>query len=193
MEHSSKTKLDENVVLMQKVADDDAEAFNCLYHKFSPVLRRLLANWNGHYTSADDLIQKIFTRLWEQRKNFRAESSFQTYLFSIARYTLNEEKRQFYRIVKIHLKKHSMFDSGSCNGLSQPEAEFHLNELAAAFEKVKSKLTDEQRQALELFHAIDIPFYKASKMVGCSLKALESRLYRARKRSLELLTLILRE
>ena len=159
MEHSSKTKLDENTGLMQKVADDDAEAFNCLYRKFSPVLRRLLANWNNHYTSADDLIQKIFTRLWEQRKNFRAESSFQTYLFSIARYTLNEEKRQFGRIAKINLKRHSAFDLGSCNGLSQPEAEFYLKELTAVLEEAKSKLTNEQRQALELLHATGISFY----------------------------------
>jgi len=193
MDSNSKIQLDENTRLIQKVADDDAEAFNCLYRKFSPVLRRFLANWDGHYTSADGLIQEIFTRLWEQRKNFRAESSFKTYLFSIARHTLNEEKRQFGRIAKINLKKHSAFDSGSCNGLSQPEAEFYLNELAAAFEKAKSKLTDEQRQALELFHATDIPFYKASKTVGCSDEALKNRLKRARGRLRELLVPILEE
>lgn len=193
MDSNSRIQLDENTRLMQKVSDEDAEAFNCLYRKFSPVLRRFLANWDGHYVSADDLIQKIFTRLWEQRKNFRAESSFQTYLFSIARYTLNEEERQLRRFAKINLKKHSGFDLDSCNGLSQPESEFYLNELAAAFEEAKSRLTNEQRQALELFHATDIPFCEASKMLGCSHEALKSRLKRARKQLRELLAPILEE
>ncbi len=174
---------------MQKVADDDAEAFSCLYCKFSPVLRRFLANWDGHYALADDFIQKVFTRLWEQRKNFRAESSFQTYLFSIARYTLNEEKRKFGRIVK----KYSVFDSSCDNGLSQPEAEFYLKELMTTYNEVKTKLTDVQRQTLELFRTTDVPFRNVSKMIGCSPKALESRLYRARKRLQELLAPILRE
>jgi len=118
MDSNSKIPLDENTRLMQKVADDDVEAFSCLYHKFSPVLRRFLANWDGRYTSADDLIQKIFSRLWEQRKHFRAESSFKTYLFGIAHYVLNEEKRQLGKIVKINLKKYSVFDLACDDGLS---------------------------------------------------------------------------
>lgn len=193
MDSNSEKQLDENTRLMQKVSEDDAEAFNCLYRRFFPVLGRFLANWNGHYTLADDLVQKIFTRLWEQRKNFRAESPFKTYLFGIARYTLNEEKRKFGKAAKINSKMYPAFGSDSYNGLSQPEGEFYLKELTAAFEKVKSKLTAEQIQALELFHTTDIPFCKASKIAGCSPKAFECRLYRARKTCQRLFTLILKE
>lgn len=193
MDPNSEIQLDKDTRLMQKVADDDTEAFGCLYRKFFPVLGRFLASRNSHYTLADDLIQKIFSRLWEQRKNFRAESSFQTYLFGIAKYTLKEEKRQFGRFAKINPNKHSTFNSNYCDDLSPPETEFYLNELKTAIEKAKAKLTSEQQQALELFHAREIPFYKVSKIVGCSNEALKSRLKRAREQLRKLLAPILED
>ncbi len=193
MDRSSGIQLDESTKLMRKVANGSVEAFDCLYFKFCPILRRLFASWDGHYTSSDDFIQKIFTRLWEQRKNFRGESSFPTYLFSIARHTLNEEIRRSCKIAKIDLKEHPGFGRDSHNGLSQPEAEFYLKELTVTFEEAKSRLTVGQRQALEVFHSAGVPFGEASKILGCSPKALECRLHRARKRVRELLAPVLKE
>ncbi len=101
MYRSLKIQLDEGTKLMRKVVNSDFEAFGCLYYKFCPVLRRLFTNWEDYYTLSDNFIQKIFTLLWEQRKNFRGESSFLTYLLSIARHISHEEIRQFRKIARV--------------------------------------------------------------------------------------------
>lgn len=193
MNLSLKVQSDESTKLMRKVASGDIKAFDCLYYKFFPILKCFFATQNGHYTSSDDFIQEVFARLWEQRKNFRGESSFLTYLFSIARYTLNEEIRQSRRIAEIDLKEHLRLNRDSHNDLSQPEKMFYFKELISAFEGARVMLTAQQRQALEVSQSAAIPLCKASIKLGCSHEALKSRLKRARKRLQELLDPILKK
>lgn len=178
--------------LMRKVANGDIDAFERLYDEFNPILRRIFTNYDRHPMSLDDFIQEIFTRLWQQRKNYRGTSSFLTYLLGIARYTLNDKMRQSYKMARIeNLEELASFTLDSHDDLSQPEAKFYLKELAAAVKEAKAKLTAKQRQVLELSQTTETSLHKASQKVGCSPEALRCRLKRARKRSRELLAPIL--
>jgi len=177
---------------MQKVANDEVDAFDSLYNEFCPILRRLFAKCDHRHMSLDDFIQEVFTRLWQQRKNYRGTSCFLTYLLGIARYTLNEKMRQSYKMARMgNLEELASFTLDSHDDLSQPEAKFYLKELAAALKEAKAKLTAKQRQVLELSQATETSLHKASQKLGCSPEALRCRLKRARKRSRELLAPIL--
>ena len=178
---------DRNAELMRNAADGDIQAFQRLYRTFGPVIKHLFAKRGVNPALSDDLVQKIFVCLWQQRKDFRAESSFETYLFSIARYTLSNEIRRSCGIAGKDLKDQPEYCIELQNGLSQPEAELYLKELAAAVERAKAKLTTEQRQALDAANDVDIPLGKALEGIGCSHRAYKSRLKRARKRLRELL------
>lgn len=173
---------DEDVRLMRKVANGDLEAFDCLYRKFCPIIGRLFASYDCHRVSLDDLIQEVFTRLWQQRRNYRGTSCFLAYLLGIARHTLNEKIRQSYKMARMeNLEELVSFTLDSHDALSQPEAELYIEELTAALKEAKAKLTAKQRQALELSQATETSLHKASQKLGCSPKALECCLRRARK------------
>ena len=187
MNQDSKMPLDENVELMLKAADGDIGAFKSLYKKFAPSLRHYFLLRGVNPCSADDLVQKIFLSLWQQRKNYYPASSFETYLYSIARNALNNEKRRSRRIGKISPKKHPGFVANTNNILSQPEAEVYFQELNEALKKAKEKLTFEQKQAFLASQARDIDFHKTLEELGCSKGAYKKRLKRARKRIMELL------
>jgi RNA polymerase sigma factor (sigma-70 family) len=187
-----KGHVDESDKLMLKMANGDADAFNRLYIEFCPILRRLFANSNFRHMSLDDFTQEVFTRLWQQRENYRGTSCFLTYLLGIARYTLSEKIRQSYKMARIvNLEELKDFTLDSHNGLSQPEVELYLKELAAAVKESKAKLTAKQCEVLELSLTKENSLHKASKKLGCSPDALRCRLKRARKRSRELLAPIL--
>ena len=130
---------------------------------------------------ADDLVQKIFIRLWQQRKNYRLGSSFEAYLYSIARNTLYDEILRSHRINAKSLKKQLKFEADTHNILSQPEAELYFQELTEAFEAAKAKLTDQQYRTLEASQTRDVPLVKVLKELGCSKEAYKKRLKRARK------------
>jgi RNA polymerase sigma-70 factor (ECF subfamily) len=187
MNQDSKLPLDENAGLMRKAADGDIKAFKRLYQRYAPLLKQLFVIRGVDQNSADDFVQKIFTCLWQQRKSFRGESSFETYLFSIAGHTLNKEIRQSHKRNEISSKKYQQSDGDTGKILSQPEAECYLHELTDAFEAAKTKLTDEQMQALEVALEPDIDLNKKLEELGYSKEAYKKRLKRARKRLRELL------
>ena len=194
MDRNPSEPLDENARLMRQVAaDDDFEAFERLHQRFAPILMHLYVRRGATRISADDFVQKIFIGLWEQRKSFRGESSFETYLFSMTRHILSKEIRQSRKLTEIDVKVRPQITTVSLNGLSQPEAELYLQELTDALETAKAELTAGQRQALEASQDGDIPMNRILEELGCSHKAYKSRLKRARKRMRELLVPFLKE
>ena len=182
MNQDSKLPLDENAELMLKVADGDIDAFKRLYQRFAPLLIQFFIIRGVDSNSADDLVQKIFISLWDQRKNFRGESSLESYLFSMARNTMYKEIRRSRRINRISSKKHPGFEANTNNVLSQPEADFYFQELNVALETAKTKLTEEQFQALQAAQDTDSDFQKVLEELGYSKEAYKSHLKRARKR-----------
>ena len=187
MDQSSKKLLDENARLMRKVADGNIEAFDCLHQRFAPFLKQFFVIRRANNDSADDLVQKIFTSLWKRRKNYRVESSFESYLYSMARNTLYQEIRRSRRITGKNLKKQPKSELDTHDVLSPPEAELYFKEISDAIEAAKAKLTTEQRQAIDAFQDQDIALDKTSEQNICSKGAYKSRLQRARKRIMEIL------
>lgn len=184
---------DGNVELMRKAARGHREAFACLYGRFGPKLKRLLAGGGISSPLREDLVQNIFTDLWERRKEYRTQASFEAYLFAIARNALRNELRRACRVAGIDLESRSEYSGDPHHGLSQPEAELHIKELAAAVEEARAKLTEMQRQALDAATAADIPSSKVLEELGCSYGAFRKRLQRARKRMRELLAPLLED
>jgi RNA polymerase sigma-70 factor (ECF subfamily) len=187
MDQSPEKSLDKNDRLMLNATKGDIEAFKRLYQRYAPLMKQFFIIRGVDRNSADDLVQKIFTCLWLQRKNYRPESSFETYLFSIVRHVMNKEIRQSRKIAGISSKKQPDSNKGTYKTLSQPEAEFYLLELTEALEAAKAKLTDKQFQALQASQATDFPLDKILKEFGCSKGVYKNRLKSARKRLRELL------
>ncbi|UCF04060.1 MAG: sigma-70 family RNA polymerase sigma factor [bacterium] len=176
---------------MRKITENDPEAFERLYDKYGSILEQILDRYHHHHMSSEDFIQEVFTRLWQQRMNFRGQSRFLTYLYGIAKHTVNEEVRRSHKIVKRDLKARMDINQNTCKGLSEPETALFLEELTIALEKVRASLTIKERQAMDVSQDNDVPLRKVSRTVGCSHEALRSRLKRARKRLQELLRPIL--
>ncbi|MBW2149736.1 MAG: sigma-70 family RNA polymerase sigma factor, partial [Deltaproteobacteria bacterium] len=80
------------------------------------------AKWGLSAESRAELVQNIFADLWEKRAHFRADSSFETYLFAIARNTLGKEMRRARAAAETGRKDYPEHSGQSYNGLSEPEA-----------------------------------------------------------------------
>jgi RNA polymerase sigma-70 factor (ECF subfamily) len=186
MNQDSKLPFDENDGLMRKAADGDIEVFDRLFQRLAPLLMHFFVIRGVDSNSAEDLVQKIFTCLWERRNRFHLESSFEAYLYSMARNTLYEEIRQSHKITKITSKKQPYSDKDTYKALSQPEVEFYIKELTDALEAAKAKLTDKQIQAMEFAQTPDRDLHKVLEELGWSKESYKSHLKRARRRMREL-------
>ena len=76
--------------------DGDTYAGEQLIERHLPIVRRFLANKCSR--ELEDLLQQVFLRALEIRKQFRGDSSFRTFLLGVARMVLLEHHRRIGRI-----------------------------------------------------------------------------------------------
>ncbi len=132
---------------MLQVKHGNNEAYENLYQKHHSKVSNFFKNVGNADGWSEDLSQKVFTCIWENRESFRAESTFKTYMYGIAKRIIHKHIRKLDRDAKI-FKNNRV--SHLITELSEPEAAYSLAELLTNLEMNKSKLSKKQRQAIEI-------------------------------------------
>ncbi|MBW6537617.1 MAG: RNA polymerase sigma-70 factor [Mariniphaga sp.] len=72
-------------VLIEKLRQGDQMAFEVIFHRTKGKLKGFLVKVLPVGEDAESIIQEIYLKIWSSRKSIKANRSFETYLFSIAR------------------------------------------------------------------------------------------------------------
>jgi RNA polymerase sigma-70 factor (ECF subfamily) len=176
-------QLDEDTELMFRVVKGDPVAFDRLYQKYLVIVAAFLTRLNGCWTPVDDLTQDVFTRLWQNRRQFRGDSSVRNYILGIARNVSSDHKKLLAReIAHRHrvLQEHVLADMSNS---PSPDIQSCLAEIKTALKSAISQLTAKQREAVTLFYFERLPSQEAmAQRAGCSPEAFRSRLRQAHTR-----------
>ena len=70
--------------LVERLQKGDVEAFDLIYDKYSGRLYAFGLKYLRSTAESEELVQSVFLKLWENYKNLKKESSFKSYLFTIA-------------------------------------------------------------------------------------------------------------
>lgn len=70
--------------LIERLHTDDIKAFDLIYEKYSGKIYRFGLKYLRVHVDAEGLVQTVFLKIWENRKIIRKESSFSSFLFTIA-------------------------------------------------------------------------------------------------------------
>src|SRR3546814_85260 len=84
---SNFSKHSDDNVLLARIRDDDQQAFKALYERYWTLLCSYARNAMANPDDAEDIVQELFTTLWEKRASLKITSSLKGYLF---RATLNK-------------------------------------------------------------------------------------------------------
>jgi RNA polymerase sigma-70 factor (family 1) len=74
---------DDNI-LVEKLQKGDIESFDSLYNKYSGKLYAFGLKYLRSTDEAEELVQSVFLKVWENYRNLKKESSFKSYIFTIA-------------------------------------------------------------------------------------------------------------
>lgn len=177
----TRAELDENTLLMIQAAEGDAAAFERLYEKCLPIVTTYLTRLNGCDAAIEDLVQEIFTRLWEHRGRFRGDSCVKTYMLSIAKNVLVDYHRGLCRQA---LTVDSQYVERTIACPSRPsgaDVELCRAETKNIVEQSIRKLTTRQRQAVRLCYFEGITSLRGmANCANCSTEAFRGCLRRAR-------------
>jgi len=97
--------------LITQLKKDDHDSFLRLFEKYSNPLFRFANGYLKSNEAAEDIVQIVFTKVWDNRKKLKTNTSFQCYLFTIA---LNSIRQHFNKLSRQNELKHKiLFDSSS--------------------------------------------------------------------------------
>ena len=73
-----------DIELVLELQKGDVEAFDLIYEKYAPKLYGFTLKYLKSTEETEELVQSVFLKVWENHKILRKESSFKSYLFTIA-------------------------------------------------------------------------------------------------------------
>lgn len=173
---------DANLVsLMLRVREGDEGAFRELVEATEDRVFGTIVRMLGGYEGAEDLAQRVYVRIWQARERYEATAKFSTWMFSITRRLVLNERRGRSRRGAV------FYDSSPGETLREPAAagspvdDVSASELAQAIEGALCELPDEQRMAMVLRRYEEMPYEEIAVVMDATVPAVKSLLFRARE------------
>ncbi len=94
-------------LLVRNLSKGNLLAFNTLYKEYSGRLYRFALGYLKSEAEAEELVQEVFTIIWEKRTNLKSELSFKSFLFTIA-----------FNIIRKHFRKKAYLSEYFKTGIS---------------------------------------------------------------------------
>ena len=175
-----------DVQLVARTQEGDPTAFDALIRKYQPRLYGLVYNMTSNHEDTGDLLQDIFAKAYRSIKGFRGQSSFYTWLHTIAvNMTINFLKKRGRRFslslddVDSNIQNDKEFLE--LTATSDPVREANLGELQRRLNDAMMRLSNEHRMVVSMFDIQGMPHAEISKILGISEGTVRSRLFYAHR------------
>ena len=174
--------------LMGRLASGDDAALAALMVRWELPLKRFLYRLLLDSHEAADVAQETCVRLYQRRETYRAGARFSPWILTIAANLARNRRRWWRRHPAVSLDK---LAPGACEGTpgwepadptAGPAERAQRREAAVAVRAAVAALPHELREIVVLAEYEERPQAEIAAILGCTTKAVEMRLYRARER-----------
>ena len=164
------------VLLVGRVADGDAGAFESLYRAFYPRLRRFIERLTRRPQLVDEIVNDTMLVVWRKAGTYDLSSTVSTWIFAIA----------FRKSLK------------ALKGLDEPvesDADAHANpdgrgpysmllrrEVQATVGEALDVLSAEQRAVVELTYYQGCGYREIAEIMNCPVDTVKTRMFHARRK-----------
>jgi RNA polymerase sigma-70 factor (ECF subfamily) len=161
---------------MARIRDGDMEAFRLLVEAHQSRVINTISKLLGSDAEAEDLAQQVFIRVWRSAGRYQPTAKFTTWLFRITRNLVFNELRR---------RKH-FADQGEDSpepverAEREPDRVLLEEELQKAIQTAIQELPEAQRMAIVLRRYEEMPYEEIARVMGTTVPAVKSILFRAR-------------
>ena len=177
-------KPEADVLAMQRLQAGDDLALNEIMARWKQPLASYLLRQLGNHEDAVDLTMETFVRVYESRDRYSPSARFARWLFTIATNLARNHVRWKERHPEVALEtdeeENSPLDQLAADALSAAQ-QLETKERARAVQEAISDLPSDLRTATLLFEYEGLSHAEIASVEGCTAKAVETRLYRARQ------------
>ena len=165
--------LDDNE-LVSRTLDGDVRAYEELVRRYERLVGRVLYPYARREISVEDLVQETFLRAYDRLETFNPDYRFKTWLLAIANNLGVDTLRRRKEIVEFNPETHASSVRG-------PEAEAIEADQARGVQEAVATLPEAYGVPLVLRYSEGMSYAEIAEVLGITVPALKSRLFRARK------------
>jgi RNA polymerase sigma-70 factor (ECF subfamily) len=172
-----------SVELMLRVRGGDMKAFEQLVDLHQGAVIGSVTRMLGNVEDAHDVAQQVFVRVWKSAPRYEPTAKFTTWLYTIMRNLVFNEMRRRGRKKEVSLDAPTLDDKP--REFMHPTADgadviAQREELEHALDAAIAKLPEKQRIAVVMRRFQETPYEDLCAVLGMSLPAVKSLLFRAR-------------
>lgn len=97
--------ISEERAILEEFKKGNHDAFAEIFEHYSKSLFQFSLGYLKSKEAAEDIVQEVFIKIWNSRRNIKTNTSFQSYLFKI---TLNSVRRYFNQLSRFNDLKHDI-------------------------------------------------------------------------------------
>jgi RNA polymerase sigma-70 factor (ECF subfamily) len=169
---------DSGTALIRKCQSGCQESFNQLYQRYHLMVLKVAREIMGNEHDAEDALQEIFMRIFTRISQFRYESSFSSWVRSIAVNACKDMLRSRNRRPTEPLEN---LEVEIIKSSIRQDEELVMRELLENLQEKIGHLRKEYQKLIILRYIDGLSYQKIAQLLDCTPSLVKSRLYQARK------------
>ncbi len=170
--------------LVRRVQAGQKSAFDPLVRKYQHKVFAIISRYVHNHAEAQDVAQDTFIRAYRALANFRGESAFYTWLYTIATNTAKNHLVSQGRRPPgddIQIDDAAMLEGGMrLRDSATPERELMRQEIERAVTTAVERLPEDLRKAFTLREVDGLSYEEIATAMNCPIGTVRSRIFRAR-------------
>lgn len=159
--------------LLSRIAQEDKDAFDALLVRHYPKAYKYLMRLTGNEKDVEDLLQEGFMAIWLKADTFKPDAPFNPWFYSIFYHLFIDYTRA---------KKHELPLTLDPSNEEDLEEDTSMLEQQLILKAHTNRLPEKERTAFVLFYYEHCQIKEISQIMKTTEQAVESMLYRSRKK-----------
>ena len=137
---TNNVKTDADLIALLRKDNDDS--LKKIFERYSKPLFQFSLSYLKSKEAAEDVVQEVFIKIWNNRKSIKTDTSFQSYLFTIA---LNTIRKRFNKLSRLNEVKHNiLIDSSKHKTNIDDNSDYQL--LLDKLDELINRMPEKRRQ-----------------------------------------------
>ncbi len=166
------------MILLQRIRRGDLKAFESLFRNYYAKLCGYAFRYIKDMDQAEEIVQDLFLKIWENRKKLAITSSIRSYLYrSVHNNCLLYLE---HKAVEKKYENHIRYTTGQESGLDASER-VNTDELEEIIDKTLNALPEKTRMIFNLSRFEGLKYREIAERMAVSIKTVEANMARALK------------
>jgi len=162
-----------NSELLLRLKEGNIVAFDSIYEQYCKRLYAFVIRYVKQESDAEEIVQEVFIKIWENRGKIDVYSSFEAYLFTITYNSAISLLRK-----RVHEKKYveHVKSLQEVNVASELTDDLYFNELNSKLQSLLLELTPRQREIFLLSREEGLTHDEIAKKLGISANTVKNHI-----------------